>query len=155
MSGLSNLYVHSLAKKCIQNFRSVVSSDVFSKQKLEVGDKYIVNLAKSDEKNGHFVAIIVEKNCFLYFDSYALPCYNSFVLSAFARKPTYEIKYSKKSIQGVFSYFCGYFCICWLICNDLNLTWRQFEDLFSQEKHYHNEDVCLNIIKSYIKSTKH
>lgn len=149
MIGLSNNYVENLSKLCIKNFKSVLPCDLFSKTALNIGEKFIVNLSPSQEKNGHFVAICVTENSFTYFDPYGIPCYNPYILSAFHQRPNFKIDCSKKAIQASFSYFCGFFCICFLICDDMKLTQDQFNSLF-YEASCKNENICIDIIKSHL-----
>ena len=145
MNGLSNKYVNFLAKKCISNFKSVLPSDIFSKMKLSCGDKYIVNLAPSV---GHFVVVCVEKDHFDFMDPYGLP-------EAFLKKPKFEIKYFKKDIQGLgkISYFCGFYCLCYLLCKEKKMTKQQFSSLFSKSFR-DNEKIGMNVIKEYLSEVK-
>ena len=139
MPGLNNSYVESLSKKCIRNFKAVLPCDLFRNISLNVGDRFIVNLAKSDMlNNGHYIAICVNADHYSYFDSYGMPCYNEDVLTALHQIPNFPIRYSSKSIQGPFSYFCGFFSICYLICNEMNLSRVQFDSLFHDRDAYKN-----------------
>ena len=120
MLGLKNEYVNSLATLCVQNFRAVLPCDKFGKLILKIGDRFIINLATSDEKHGHFVAVSVKDGMFHYFDSYGLSCQNMYVLKAFKQKPHFKIHQSTKVIQGPLSFFCGYFCILFLIFDQMH-----------------------------------
>ena len=79
MLGLNNEYVNKLAKLYIQNFRAVLPCDVFGNSVLKIGDRFIINLATSNEKFGHFVAVSIKNDCFDYFDSYGLDCQNVYI----------------------------------------------------------------------------
>ena len=153
--GLSNKYVNFLAKKCISNFRAVLPSDIFSKKKLSCGDKYIVNLAPSYESMGHFVVVCVEKDHFDFMDPYGLPVYNQFINKAFLKKPKFEVKHFKQDIQGLgkISYFCGFYCLCYLICKEKKITKKQFGSLFSRS-FKDNEKICMSVIKKYLLEMK-
>ena len=132
---------------------AVLSCDTFERMTLNTGEKYIINLAKSTEANGHFVVICVKNDCFTYFDPYRLSCYNPFILSAFQQKPEFQVKYLNKDIQGSkISFFCGFFCICYLICDEIGLSDMQFISLFDESRTINNEGVCIHIIKLYLSS---
>ena len=155
MNGLTNEYIEKLSKLCINNFISVLPCDIFFKKELKCGQKYIVNLAKAREPIGHFVAICVEKDHFVYFDSYGLSCYNSFINAAFLKRPNFKIKYFEKDVQGLgeISFFCGFYCLCYLICKEMKLSNEQFASLFT-DSFRDNEKTCIDIIKGYLTKMK-
>ena len=82
MKGLSNHYMNQLSLYCLKDFSGVFPCDFLTEKKFRTNSKYIVNLDASDNPGSHFVAISVRGHNIFYFDSFALPCTNKYILQA-------------------------------------------------------------------------
>ena len=118
MGGLRNTYVENLMYKCStkpRKFQGCFSCDVFyrkiSEFNLNIGDSFIINLAKSSHfKTGHFVAIYVEsKDLIHYFDPYGMELFDKFLIEALEEKK-FKVECFDNLIQHEKSQFCGLFC---------------------------------------------
>lgn len=74
----------------------------------------VVNLSKQDTEGSHFVSIYKCHSEIYYFDSYGLPNINPFIQSFLAMCGD-EYTYSSLTIQEIFSFSCGWFCIAFIL----------------------------------------
>ena len=120
----------------------------FSDQNFSV----IVNLSKDIEKGSHFISLYFLRTKIIYFDSYGVKSHNLYInkyLSQYNKK----IIYSKKTIQHITSYFCGFFCILFILFTENNVSLEVFLSLFNTENLISNDKVCIETIKYYIKNS--
>ena len=96
------------------------------------------------------VRIKIKGNSVWYFDSIGMPpglSMNSNILERL-KKTRKDIYWSKKSIQGIKSLYCGYYCMNFLVkCLKENVEYRDFLSLYKSRKYSRNEKVCKGIIK--------
>ena len=139
-NGLSSNYLRYLSKKCLSKPVKVLPCDYFFKlRSLPKGSSYIINLDNSQYSGSHYVAVIVKSRHVWYFDSIGLPPGLSMNADIFKRllKTRKTIYWNKKSIQGITSLFCGFYCISFLVkCVDEKVKYDS-----------RNEKVCTAIIK--------
>ena len=125
MKGLSNHYLNQLSLYCLKDFSGVFPCDFLTEKKSRTNSKYIVNLDASDNPGSHFVAISVRGHNIFYFDSFALPCTNKYILQAVIESKK-QLIYSISPIQSITSMFCGYFCLSFLILDEYNIKMSDF-----------------------------
>ena len=148
VSGLTSDYLLRLCKICLTSPPEILACDSFySKSYLPENSSYIVNLQKSNLPGSHWISILVKKNSILYFDSIGLPVINKYILRRLksCKRPIY---YSALSIQGIFSMFCAYYTLAFLIkCQEEERSFQDFLSIFKDGKSLENEQICLNVIK--------
>ena len=147
-SGLSSDYLLRLCEISLTNPPEILACDNFySKSYLPENSSYIVNIQKSDLPGSHWISILVKKDCILYFDSIGLPVTNGYI-SKRLELCNCTIYYSTLSIQGIFSMFCAYYTLAFLIkCHEEKRSYEDFLKNFKRGKSLENEKICLNIIK--------
>ena len=161
MEGLNTEYMSNLMKICTlkpNTFKGVFSCDNFYNNvknrhvNLFPGDKYIINLSSSNHPGSHWVAIKINKSKSAeYFDSFGLDCFDKFIKSACEERNISLVPF-KKAIQHPFSQLCGYFCIAYLICRDVNISKTEFAEFFSSQKLKDNDNIAVHIINTYIEA---
>ena len=152
-NGLSSNYLRYLSKKCLSKPVKVLPCDYFFKLRtLPKDSSYIINLDNSQYSGSHYVAVIVKSRHVWYFDSIGLPPGLSMNADIFKRllKTRKTIYWNKKSIQGITSLFCGFYCISFLVkCVDASKK-KEYEDFlrcYKGREYSRNEKVCTDIIK--------
>ena len=152
-NGLSSNYLRYLSKKCLSKPVKVLPCDYFFKLRtLPKDSSYIINLDNSQYSGSHYVAVIVKSRHVWYFDSIGLPPGLSMNADIFKRllKTRKTIYWNKKSIQGITSLFCGFYCISFLVkCVDASKKkeYKDFLRCYKGREYSRNEKVCTGIIK--------
>ena len=159
MPGLSTKYIDNLMKICTaddEKFKGVLSCDIFLKMvktngiKLLPGHSLILNLSSSNHPGSHWVAIFLNGNGILeFFDPYGMACYDINILEAFEIQKHTVVSFKKK-LQHQDSIFCGFYCIAWLLCREINISNDKFASFFYCQKLKKNDDICIEIIKKFI-----
>ena len=125
---------------------------------------YIFEELEGGGNSGHWVAVTkTPKNTISFFDSYGtipdktimkLPPnikskfkedYN--YLSKLIYDSKLPIEYNNKTLQQHHSVVCGYYCILFCCCMDLNM--EQFQKIFSNNKKK-NDELVYNIVSPYL-----
>ena len=147
-SGLSSDYISRLCKLCLTNPPEIMACDNFySKSYLPENSTYVVNTQKSNLPGSHWISILVKKNSILYFDSTGLPVINEYILKRL-KLCNLPIIHSEASIQGLFSMFCGYYALAFLIkCHEEEMPFEIFLNIFKDGESEENEQICLKLIK--------
>ena len=125
MKGLTNKYLENLSFKCLKQFLGVFPCDFLNDIKLKVNDTLIVNLSESSKKGSHFVALSIKNDNVIYFDSFGLKCENPYILDV-CKLNNKDIVYTDLQTQDIKSYFCGYFCLSFLICDQNGTSLEDF-----------------------------
>ena len=150
--GLRSDYLQDLSENYVKNFKNVLPCDLFKQSVVGCGESYICNLSNSKSKGSHFVALQIKKNGVIFFDSYGLQCTNKDILQKLNDIGFNEITYCTKCVQSLFSEFCGFFCLAFLIFTE-NKSVESFLDLFDENDLEKNDTICINIIKEHILKT--
>ena len=150
--GLRSDYLQVLSENHVKNFKSVLPCDFFKQTVVDCDEKYICNLSNSKSKGSHFVAIQIKKDEIIFFDSYGLPCTNKDILQKLSDIGFNEITYCTKCVQSLFSEFCGFFCLAFLMFTE-NKSVECFLDLFHENDLEKNDTICINIIKEHLLKT--
>ena len=160
MPGLSNDYVEKLMFKLSLNpekFKGVKPCDIFLKDIEQnhyspvEGDSIIINLSSSNNAGSHFISLYIpSKTQAEYFDSFALPSFDSNINKAF-KAANLKVTEFDKPIQDLSSQFCGIYCIANLIWRQLDLEKTKFAQLFHMNSRKKNDATVLKLLKMYIK----
>ena len=108
---------------------------------------FIVNNQKSNENGEHWVSIFYESNkTAVFFDSFGLsPKYYN--LENYITSTSKSFSYNKIQLQSIFSSYCGYYCILFLLFKarnkSLNFIQKKFRDPIS------NDTLIKKFIKKY------
>lgn len=158
MGGLTNGYVQWIMRRASfkpRAFKGVLPCDLFleyikaNKNNIKPGDCFILNLSSSNSKGTHFVCFFVlDSRTGEYFDSYGLPSFDSNLNRAF-KLTKLDISPFKMRLQSDTSQFCGLFCIAYLLCRQVGLPIKTFEQQFNGELHL-NDSVALELVKMFI-----
>ena len=159
MPGLGSKYIDNLMKNSIldsRNFIGVFSCDIFlhmtknGEINLSPGKGIILNLSSSNHPGSHWVAIFLNADGIAeFFDSFGLDCFDIKILQAFEDQKLRVINFEKR-LQHQDSQFCGYYCIAWLLCREVNISSNMFASFFYDKKLMNNDYVCIEIIKNFI-----
>lgn len=146
--GMSNGLLERLCRReTTQDFKGVFSADQIP-TRLSACSKFIivVNLGRSNQQDGHFVAICGDPDRMYYFDSYALPCFQPDV-NKFIRECRRPIISLTKRIQGFKSVYCGFYAMMFALYHDKK---PDFELLFSESDFNANDDTCVRYLRKLI-----
>ena len=127
--GLRSDYLQDLTEVYVKNFRNVLPCDYFKNVNVKPNESYICNLSDSKSRGSHFVAIRIKNDEVIYFDSYGLHCSNEDILEKISQIGFAQITYCTKCIQSLFSKFCGFFCLAFLLHTE-NHSVEDFFNLF-------------------------
>ena len=103
---------------------------------------YIINLDSSQSPGSHWVSIYIKRNCVLYFDSYGRR--PSEELNITLKSANKKVIYSNKRIQSFNSIFCGYFCVAFIISQEIGLSLNKFLNLFSYTNQIENTSLITS-----------
>jgi hypothetical protein len=147
-NGVTNKYIDSILFKHCKHFCGTFSSDNIPNNLKNVDNFSIVcNLANEREAGTHFVCIISKSDYVLYIDTFGLPCYvNS--IREFLHALGKPIFFNDKAVQAVYSNFCGFFCILFVLHFDESKHGRR-KIIFSQNL-FENDAVCIREIKNIL-----
>ena len=115
---------------------------------------FIVNLDKDTEQGSHWIAIFVpaKKNFIEYFDSFGKkPQYQA--IRSFLKKRKY-FKYNNIKLQSVINTTCGQYCLFYLVCRTLNITFKKTISFFD-EKNFDFNDYLVNETINTLFNSKH
>ena len=141
--GITNVYIDSILSQCTY-YRGVFSCDNIPKTLSSIESFAIVcNLSKEDEKGSHFVCIIAFPKYILYIDSFGVPCVEETIkqfLSSLGR----PVFYNARVLQSSKSFFCGYFCILFVLYHENQKT--NFKLCFNSDNLLTNDAACVRYI---------
>jgi hypothetical protein len=107
---------------------------------------FIINNQKSSKKGEHWIAVYFDtrKNCY-FFDSFGLNP-NFYSLENYLNYHAKTIYSNKKQLQSIFSEFCGYYCVIFLL---LKARKYSFDFILSQFKDPEsNENLLKKLTKN-------
>ena len=78
-----------------------------------------------------------------------LPLFDKNVIAALSmmKKP---IRNFRHVIQDKNSKMCGLFCVTFLACDELNISFKQFASFFMEDNLRANDRICVEILKTFI-----
>ena len=106
----------------------------------------IVNTQKSIKRGGHWVALLITKQDFLYFDSFGLPFLELELERYFKKYKRHRVLFSRKCIQDVQSVSCGLFCIAFVKNVRSPISYNTFLDKFDGVNLFENDKIVKSLI---------
>jgi hypothetical protein len=148
---LSNFDIIELADLMGINLIDVVSKDKLLSLPVTNGG-YVINLDNLDGQGTHWVALWIENNDAVYFDSFGSPPPLS-VIKFCKRKNFIESDYI---IQNINQVACGYYCLAFLHYFTFNKhkNNRYKLNLFIKPYDLENSHQNDNILQEYLKTVK-
>lgn len=115
-------------------FRGVFSIDTLPKRKIKRPCSIIINTDNSRGPGIHWIAIWLPKRGKIeYFDSFGYPPLN-IEISHFINLNGKQFIYNNYQIQSNQSSSCGKFCVIFVLFRSRNISFKNFLNLFSQNK---------------------
>ena len=107
----------------------------------------ILNTDPAGEKGEHWLALIVKKNCFIYFDSFGVGVMEPQLLQYLKKyKGTQRIFFSEICIQHYSSHSCGLYCTAFIECVKSPSSYNKFLNIFDHVNLYNNEWIVRSLI---------
>ena len=146
----TNGYIEKTGCKVLKNFIGCFPADlqpITKKQQFSL----VFNLSKHNEEGSHFVAIYKNKHQLIYFDSFGEPPQKK-LIKQFLKKHEKNRKflYNKIKIQDDTSYFCGIFCLSFLVSQENNMSLKNFLNNFDKINLTQNDKKCIYLLKFLI-----
>ena len=152
--GLTTTHLTEFGKQLLPHFSGVTSCDTIDHifPHFDVTRSCIINLLeKQHKRGGHWVALFYDanKHCLYYWDPYGFPPTNAYILEFLTRAPAKVTCYDQR-VQSLWSVYCGFFVMAFLIHKELNLSTKAFFHIFDEQHHHLNDDIAVLFIKAYI-----
>ena len=125
-------------------FNGVYSRDNLPKIK---DGAYIINLDEYSDIGTHWVALYVQNNDVIYFDSFGVEHIPKEIKTFISNK---NIKTNIFRIQAYDSIMCGYFCIGFIDFMLAGKSLTEFTNLFLPNNFKKNDDIILNYFTNNI-----
>ena len=93
----------------------------------------------------------MQNDVITYFDSFGIDCFDTNILKVLTRSNKRRI-HSNVILQSYESFFCGYFCLAYLISVEKNETLQEFCSYFEKTNLSNNDWIVVDLIKKYIVS---
>lgn len=155
--GLNTSYLVSLGEQLLPHFSGVTSCDMIKSifPTYDVNRSCVINtLEKHFKKGGHWIALFfnASKKCLYYWDPYGLKPSNHHILKFLneSAKKNIKVKYYPQSVQGLFSVFCGYHVLSFLIHKETNMSAKDFFQIYDYQKLHLNDEISAMFIQMYI-----
>jgi hypothetical protein len=131
-------------------FKNVLAIDELPNSSKKIKNSaFIINTDKKTEKGEHWLSVFYDgqSNC-QFFDSLGLgpEIYNleNFIINT--SKAAFTNKYA---VQSIFSEYCGYYAILFVMIRSRNVSFRKFLEYFDQDT-LKNDFKIENLIKTFI-----
>ena len=135
-------------KEARKKFLGVFPIDLLPLEKMKRPCSIICNTDTSDKGGTHWIAIFIPKiGKIEYFDSFGLKPLNQEIYKFFDFNGVNYV-YNNKQIQSNESNTCGKFCVLFILFRSRNLNYRDFLNLFTNDKIY-NEKFVENLYKKF------
>ena len=102
---------------------------------------YVINLDEYSDIGTHWIALYVQNNDVIYFDSFGVEHIPKEIKTFIGNK---NIKTNIFRIQAYDSIMCGYFCIGFIDFMLAGKTLTDFTNIFSPSNFKKNDDIILN-----------
>jgi hypothetical protein len=131
-------------------FKNVLAIDELPKTNKKIKNSaYIINTDKKTEKGEHWLSVFYDdqSNC-QFFDSLGMgpEIYN---LDSFIIKTSKAAFTNKYAVQSIFSEYCGYYAILFVMIRSRNVSFRKFLEYFDKDT-FKNDLKIENLIKTFI-----
>ena len=139
------IYSDKYSKKI---FLGVLARDELP-QKVKWPCSFILNTDKSTEPGQHWLAINYSSHgkC-EFFDSLGFGP-DFYDLTKFLTNTSNSYEYNKNSIQSIFSEYCGYYCVLFLLIRSRNYSFRKFLMFFDKNTLF-NDKLIEKLIKFFL-----
>ena len=141
--GLTNHYIEDVLKSYCKIFKGVFSCDTIPLFGKNSRFSVIVNLSPESQPGSHFIAIFVNKTRAYYFDSLGLPCINRDISNYLNQ---YSVISNINQFQCLDSFFCGYYCMLFVILMERGMCFTKFRKLFSKDCK-NNDTIVVELLK--------
>jgi len=148
MRKLNSLQIFKELKKDLyskQIFKNVVPRNRLPKY-IKYPSAYVINTHNHNQPGEHWLAVYFDnkRNC-EFFDSYGLsPNFYNFEKSL--KKLSKNIKFNSIQLQADNSFYCGYYCVYFILLKSRNFSLKEIQQLFSDKDFRFNDDLIKNII---------
>ena len=151
--GLTIEYIEEIGKQLFSDhFYGCYPADIQPRIKKKTFS-IIFNLSNHNEEGSHFVAIFADTKYLLYFDSFGEKCSNKLILKFLKKEKKDRVfKSNKRVIQSCDSAFCGFFCIGFILSQQMKLPLTKFVKLFSNTNLKQNDDIVIKFINDIVKN---
>lgn len=149
--GLTVEYVEQIGKQIFKkkHFLGCFPANIHPKNKRKIFS-LIFNLSKHDEEGTHYIAIFANEKMLMYFDPFGDSCTNKNIKKFIAKhKKNRKFKEVKRKIQSSDSNFCGFFCLAFILSQELKIPVSKFYTMFHNDLDL-NDDVTTEFIISKI-----
>ena len=128
-----------------EDFIGVLARDQLPK-KIIYPSSFIINTDKSNEPGEHWLAIYYDKNGICeFFDPLGFsPKY--YKLNEYLISTSNKYFYNNQQMQGIFSKFCGHYCILFIFVKSRNYNLTFFLKLFTKNTFF-NDNIIKKILK--------
>lgn len=159
--GLSNNYIAKLGNNLSNGsflgvFPIDLRPDLFSTKQSQIS--MIINLDPHFKKGSHFVAIFKNKDLITYFDSFGEGPNKT--ITDYLQKFKLPVKINRKKIQSDFSDYCGYYCLGFIITQEIGIHIEKFIKFFFTVENHNcenngilllNDSLITHLIKTFIR----
>ena len=161
--GLTTSYLSSLGQELLPNFSGVTSCDTIALifPDFDVTRSCIINtLEQQFRRGGHWIGLFysASRKRLYYWDPYGLPPTNKHILAFLKNSATTQnikVRYYSQNVQSLFSIFCGFHVLSFLIHKELNMPSSEFFQIYDKKDLYLNDDISAMFIKMYIEQRHH
>ena len=149
---VSNEYVGNVLKN-LTDFRGTLPCDFLKRVDIRnfQRSQFVVNTGESFTGGQHFIYLEINsdpKICPLYMDSFGDIARNVHILDFLASNGHKQYKYNSQIVQGLESNFCGFFCIYFALCRDLNRSPKKILEGFDKINLLKNDLKCIELIEN-------
>ena len=150
--GLTTSYLTELGQQLLPHFGGVTSCDTIDLifPHFETTRSCIINLLeKHYSRGGHWIGLFFDaaSHTLFYWDPYGLRPTNKHILDFLKRAPS-DVKYYPQRVQGLFSVYCGFHVLSFLLHKELALPTATFFGIYDQHQLHLNDDISVEFIKS-------
>ena len=141
---LSTVDINSILK-CFDTFVGAFPSDMVPIDPKTYPCAFVINTSPNNTDGDHWTALILEKDCCLFFDTLGFPILNNLILMSLKKIGIKDYKYNSKRIQSVVSNKCGHFCIAFILSYLHGYPYSTFLSNFVTDLK-ENDNLCKNFI---------
>ena len=138
--------INSVLEK-VPIFKGAYPSDLLTIRNRKDTQAYIINTADSNHPGEHWIALVLDENECLYFDSFGYQLLNLDILYQLKKAGVFRYQFNSKQIQPFQSENCGYYCIAFILSCQNSVGFSKFLNNFSTNPEENNE-ICYEFIKN-------
>ena len=114
--------------------------------KLHLPATIIINTAKRSSKGRHWIAVRIQKNSSLYFDTFGVhPVEHN--IKRFLQRFSKKILYSVVCIQDINSFYCGFYCVAFIRMVKNVKSFKTFLDFFYPFATKKNDKIVKKLLE--------